>query len=176
MCIRDSFAIALPDMLISKEDGKNGDSLKQMKINFDKYKKSSILLGKARKEDIPKYGIAKIIKTNKFPCLGLIKKIIEKPSIKKAPSNLYATGRYIFNNDLFKYLNKVEPDKSGEIQLTDAIDQYISDDNQVMAFALDGEVYDCGDKTEYVLANIDFASRDPLMKIKIKNFLKKKLF
>lgn len=42
------------------------------------------------------------------------------------------------------------------------------------AFYLDGEIFDCGDKTEYVLANINFAIKNPLMKTKIKNFLKKK--
>lgn len=169
---KEPFGVVLPDMLISKKNGNAGSSLKEMKLNFEKQEISSILLGKAKKVDISKYGIAQIKKDPKLPGLGLVEKIIEKPSIKKAPSNLYAVGRYIFNNNFFKYLSKVRPDKSNEIQLTEAIDNYIKDNNKVNAFSLDGDIFDCGDNTEYVLANIEFAMKDPVMKTKIKNFLK----
>ena len=98
----------------------------------------------------------------------MVEKIIEKPSIKEAPSNLYAAGRYIFNNDFFKYLSKVKPDKLNEIQLTSAIDHYIRDENKVSAFFLEGEIFDCGDNAEYILANLNFAMKDPSMKSMIK--------
>jgi UTP--glucose-1-phosphate uridylyltransferase len=169
---KEPFAVVLPDMLISKKNGNAGDSLKQMRLSFEKDEISSILLGKVKKADISKYGIAQIKKDPKLPGLGLVEKIIEKPPIKKAPSNLYAAGRYIFKNDFFKYLSKVKPDKSKEIQLTDAIDNYIKDNNKVSAFFLDGDVFDCGDNTEYVLANLEFAMKDPVMKTKIKDYLK----
>lgn len=171
---KEPFAVILPDMLISKDNGNAGDSLKEMRLNFERNQISSILLGKAKKEDIPKYGIAKIQKNSKFPGLGLIEKIIEKPSLKKAPSNLYATGRYIFNNDFFAYLSQVKPGKSNEIQLTDAIAHYIKDGKKVSAFPLEGNMFDCGDNTEYILANLEFAMKDPIMKTKIKNYLKTK--
>ena len=171
----EPFGIILPDMLISKEKGNIGESLKEMKLNFDKFNISSILLGKAKKEDISKYGIAQIKKGSNLPGLGAVEKIIEKPSIKKAPSNLYAVGRYIFKNNFFKYLSKVQPDRSNEIQLTDAIDNYVKDNNKISAFSLDGKIFDCGDNSEYILANLEFAIKDPYIKTKIKNFLKKKL-
>ena len=171
---KEPFAVILPDMLISNDNGSAGDSFKEMRLNFEKGEISSVLLGKAKKANISKYGIAQIKKNSKLPGLGLVEKIIEKPSIKKAPSNLYAAGRYIFKNDFFKYLSKVKPDKSNEIQLTDAIDNYIKDNNKVNAFSLDGDIFDCGDNTEYVLANIEFAMKDPVMKTKIKNYLKTK--
>ena len=171
---KEPFAVILPDMLISKDNGNAGDSLKEMRLNFEKHKISSILLGKAKKADISKYGIAQIKKNSRLPGLGLIENMIEKPSIKKAPSNLYAAGRYIFKNDFFKYLSKVKPDKSNEIQLTDAIDNYIKDNNKVNAFSLDGDIFDCGDNAEYILANLEFAMKDPAMKTKINNYLKTK--
>tara|TARA_B100000989_G_scaffold11455_1_gene7808 strand:+ start:5403 stop:6293 length:891 start_codon:yes stop_codon:yes gene_type:complete len=173
---KEPFAVILPDMLISNDNGDAGDSLKDMRLKFEKEEISSVLLGKAKKADISKYGIAQIKKNSKLPGLGLIKRIIEKPSIKKAPSNLYAAGRYIFNNDFFKYLSKVKPDKSNEIQLTDAIEHYIKDGNKVNAFSLKGDIFDCGDNTEYILANLEFAMRDPSIKIKIKNYLKTRNF
>jgi UTP--glucose-1-phosphate uridylyltransferase len=173
---KEPFGVVLPDMLINKEIGPVGSSFKKMKKNFEIYEKSSVLLGKAKRDDISKYGIAKIKKKSDLPGLGLIEKIIEKPSIKKAPSNLYASGRYVFNNSLMKYLKNIKPDRSGEIQLTEAIDHYIKNGNDVMAFALEGNIYDCGDKIDYLLANIDFAIKDPLIKSKIRKHIKSNLF
>ena len=171
---KEPFAVILPDMLINKDHGNAGDSLKKMKMSYERYGTSSVLLGKAKKADISKYGIAQIKKSSKFPGLGVIEKIVEKPSIKKAPSNLYAAGRYIFDNDFFKYLSRVKPDKSNEIQLTDAIELYIKDEKKVSAFPLEGNIFDCGDIAEYILANLEFAMKDPIMKFKIKNYLKTK--
>ena len=171
---KEPFAVILPDMLISKDIGNAGESLKEMKVNYEKNEISSILLGKAKKEDIPKYGIAQIKKNSKFPGIGLIEKIIEKPSVKKAPSNLYAAGRYIFTNDFFNYLSKAKPDKLDEIQLTDSIDLFIRDNKKVSAFPLDGKIFDCGDNLQLILANLEFAMKDPIMKSKIKNYLQKK--
>ena len=168
---KEPFAVILPDMLISKENGNNGNSLKEMKSNFEKYEISSVLFGKAKKTDISKYGVAKIKKDSQLPGLGLVEKMVEKPSIRKAPSNLYAAGRYIFNNDFFKYLSKVKPDKSNEIQLTDAIENYTRD-NKVSAFLSKERIFDCGDSAGYILANLEFAIKDPAMKTKIKNYLK----
>ena len=170
---KEPFAVLLPDMLISKDNGNAGDSLKKMKRNFEINETSSVLLNKAKKADISKYGIAKIRKNSKFPGLGFVEKIIEKPSIEKAPSNLYAAGRYIFTNNFFEYLSKVKPDKSNEIQLTDSIDLFIRDNNKVSAFPLDGKIFDCGDNIQLILANLEFAMKDPIMKSRIKNYLKK---
>ena len=171
---KEPFAVILPDMLISKNKGNAGDSLKEMKKNFEINETSSLLLGKVKKTDISKYGIAKIRENSKSPELGFVEKIIEKPSIKKAPSDLYAVGRYIFTNDFFKYLSKVKPDKSNEIQLTDAIDFFIKDNKKVYAFPLDGKIFDCGENIQLILANLEFAMKDSLMRSHIKNYLKKK--
>ena len=53
-----------------------------------------------------------------------IKDIVEKPKQNEAPSNIAVCGRYILNSHIFNYLKEVNPDKSGEIQLTDAIKAY----------------------------------------------------
>ena len=69
---KNPFAVVLPDMLISKDNGNAGDSLKEMKRNFEINEISSILLGKAKKPDISKYGIAQIRKNSKLPGLGFV--------------------------------------------------------------------------------------------------------
>ena len=101
-----------------------------------------------------------------------IQKIIEKPSLQNAPSNRFAVGRYVFENKIFGYLAKTEPDKSGEIQLTEAIDNFLKKGNQVFGFPLNGKVFDCGEKIGYLSANLEFAKKDPLLKRFLKSYMK----
>ena len=48
--------------------------------------------------------------------------------------------------------------------------------NKVNAFSLDGKMFDCGNIKDYVLANLEFAMKDPAMKSKINNYLKTSQF
>ena len=66
----------------------------------------------------------------------------------------------------------MKPDKSNEIQLTDAIDLFIKDNKKVNAFPLDGKIFDCGENVQLILANLEFAMKDSIMKSKIKSYLK----
>lgn len=167
----EPFGIILPDMLIQGNSRKN---LFSMRKEFEKNGKSSILLGKAKKVDISKYGIVKIKKIKSISELGKIEKIIEKPSLKTAPSNLFAVGRYVFSNNLMSYLAKVKPDKFGEIQLTKGIDDFIKDENDLIGFKLEGLLHDCGDKLGYLIAIVEYAIKDPLLSKKFINYLKAK--
>lgn len=168
----EPFAILLPDMIIQGSNKKNNLSI--MKKHFELYGISSVLLGKAEKKDIPKYGIAKLEKTKKYFGDGVIKKIIEKPTIKKAPSNLFAAGRYIFDKKLLHYLSMVKSDKNDEIQLTEAIDLYINNERMVTGFMLKGDLYDCGEKLGYLKAVVDFAKKDSSISKEFTNYLKMK--
>lgn len=163
----EPFAISLPDMLIQNRRKDNNLSL--MKKNFEIDGTSSILLGTAKKEDVSKYGIVKIKKENKSLAYGSVQTIIEKPNASKAPSNLYVAGRYIFKNKLLNYLSDVKSDKSGEIQLTDAIKTFLKNENKLNGYILDGPIHDCGDKLGYLKANVEFAKEDPSIS---KDFLK----
>lgn len=168
---KDAFGIVLPDMLIKNEF--NNSNLSLMKQEFERHGNSSILLGSARKEDIPKYGIAKIKKIKNDVALGYVENIIEKPSIRKAPSSYFAAGRYVFNNNLFKYLSKTKADKSGEIQLTEAIDLYVKKEKNTLGIALKGNLFDCGDKLGFLKANVEYAKNDPSISKEFVKYLKK---
>lgn len=49
---------------------------------------------------------------------------VEKPGVDKAPSNLGLVGRYLFTPEVFSILDKTDPGFGGEIQLTDAINEF----------------------------------------------------
>ena len=44
--------------------------------------------------------------------------------------------------------------------------------NKVSAFSLSGDIFDCKDNVDYILANLEFAMRNSSLKTKIKNYLK----
>lgn len=60
--------------------------------------------------------------------------IFEKPI--KPPSNLAVIAVYLFNPKIFDYIEKVEPDKRGEIHLTTAIKMLINNEGDVYAIKL----------------------------------------
>lgn len=168
---KDPFAIILPDMLLRNYD--KNCNLSIMKKNFEKNGYSSILLGKASRKNIKKYGIAKIKKTLDEDFIGHLEDIIEKPSLSRAPSSLFAAGRYIFNNSFFNFLKDIKQDSAGEIQLTDAISKYIYSGEKVCGFRTTGDIYDCGDKLGYLKAVIDFSLDDKSIKRDLLIYLKK---
>ena len=86
--------------------------------------------------------------------------------------NFYALGRYIFREDFLNYLKEVKPDKTGEIQLSDAISMYLNDKKDLIATKLCGKVFDCGNQLGYFRAILNFASKDKRLKKEISNFSK----
>ena len=167
----DSFAVVLPDMLLQNSNPKNNLAL--MKSNFDKDGIPSILFGTASKKQIPNYGIAKIKKIKGFSGLGSVESIIEKPSLGRAPSNLFAAGRYIFSSDLMDRLLEIPLDKSNEIQLTKAIDFFIKTNGKVHGFKAEGNIHDCGNKLGFLIANIEYSKSDPEIGNLLKKYLRK---
>lgn len=101
-----------------------------------------------------------------------IKGIIEKPKNDEAPSLHFNPGRYIFTPDIFEYLEKVRPTLNGEIFLTDAI-QLMARRRSVYAHEMTGIYFDCGNKLEYVKANIHFALQHPELRSQVREFIKK---
>ena len=97
--------------------------------------------------------------------------IVEKPSAEDAPSNIAVCGRYIFNPSIFKFIETVKPDSSGEIQITDAIQLLLEKEN-VKAIVYDGIKFDCGSKTGYVEATIAMGMKDPEISDNIKKIIR----
>ena len=77
---------------------------------------AKILLHKVSKPEL--YGVAKINKQKK------IISIKEKP--KKFTSDLAITGLYFFDNKVISYSKKLKPSKRGELEITDILNKYKS--------------------------------------------------
>ena len=78
-----------------------------------------------------------------------IKDVVEKPSVKSAPSNKAVIGRYILPKTIFSKLLKQKPGKGGEIQITDALMKQ-AQDGCVIAYKFKGKRFDCGGAEGYI--------------------------
>ena len=161
----EDFAVLLPDDLMYNKNGKQ--ALSQM-VNAVKNTpiRGCIATQTVDKKDVSSYGI--IAKNDK----NSIQKIVEKPSIEKAPSNSAVVGRYLLPNKIFKCLEITEQGTGGEIQLTDAIAKLIEVEENFLAYDFEGVRYDCGSKLGFLIANYEIAINHPELGEKYKEYLK----
>ena len=80
----------------------------------------------------------------------LISDVVEKPSIKDAPSNKAVIGRYILPKTIFKKLKNQNFGNGGEIHITDAIQSLIKDNENFIAHNFSGKYLDCGTMNGYI--------------------------
>ena len=122
----------------------------------NKYKSSIIASKKVSRNNVSRWGIYKIKKNlekNNF----IINSVIEKPSIKQAPSNKAVIGRYILPKTIFTKLKKQRPGKGGEIHITDAIQSLINENEKFIAHNFLGKYLDCGTIKGYINSSVEIA-------------------
>ena len=159
------FAILLPDdLFISKKS-----CLQQLIDAYVLNKSSAIAVNVIDRNNIHKYGVIK--PKERTSEIIKIEDIVEKPNANDAPSDLAVCGRYILNSSIFKHLKSVKPDKSDEIQLTDAIKSLLIEE-EVYGVLYDGEKFDCGSKEGFVHATIALALRDESISENVKEIIR----
>ena len=144
------FLMLMPDDLIIN----NNCSAKLVKL-YNTYKSSIIASKKVNKKDVSRWGIFNIKKINKKDFI--IKDVIEKPSIKLAPSNYAVIGRYILPKKIFKILKKQRPGQNGEIHITDAIQSLLHKKNKFIGHIFTGKYFDCGTMKGFINSAIEIS-------------------
>ena len=104
----------------------------------------------------------------------MLDKIVEKPALEDAPSDMGVTGRYIFTPQLFAHLAALKPGAGGEFQLTDAIQTLLTEE-QVLAYEYEGTRYDCGSKMGLLKANIELGLQHSEIGDDLRDYLKNEL-
>lgn len=138
---------------------------------FKTAQKPILALHRIVEERTPFYGI---VETEKIANrLYKIKKIIEKPPLGQAPSNLAIVGKYILTPEVFNYLKKTKPLKpSGETVLTLTLDNMLKDGKMIYGYEFEGEWLECGNKLGFLETQICLALQHPEFGEKLKQFLK----
>lgn len=170
----EPFVVVLPDVLLADftADQKR-ENLAAMIKRFEETGASQIMVAPVEPKEVSSYGVA--------DCGGVefaggesaqIFRLVEKPSVDKAPSNLAVVGRYVFSAGIWDLLAKTPVGVGDEIQLTDAIDMLIMQET-VEAFHMTGESFDCGDKIGYMEAFVEYGLHHEKLGREFKEYLKK---
>ena len=156
------FAVVLPDVIIDDSTSNpKKDNLADMVAKFNTSRVSQVMVEQVAQEDVSKFGIVDLEGKNLNPGESAkIHKMVEKPDLDDAPSDLAVVGRYVLSEKIWDLLPTTLPGAGGEIQLTDAIDT-LMEHEQVDAYYMKGRSHDCGSKLGYMKANIDYAVRHP---------------
>jgi UTP--glucose-1-phosphate uridylyltransferase len=158
-CARDiigdePFAVLLPDMIMDAEPGAIGQAIKAYEETGD----NIVVVEPCPPGMAHQYGIVKLEgpEGRLRPMVGMV----EKPPKGTEPSNLFISGRYVLNPEIFKALAEQERGAGGEIQLTDAMARLMQTQG-FQALEYEGTTYDCGDPIGLLRATVAFALAHP---------------
>lgn len=157
----EPFAVMLGDTITKG----NSPCTKQLIDVYNNYKASTIAVEAVPCEKVERYGIIKGREIE--DSLYKIEKLIEKPKVDEAPSNLAIMGRYILTPDIFEHIENTEPGFGGEIQLTDALAKL----NDIYGHVFKGKTYDIGNRIEWLKTSIEFALEDAEAKEELTKYL-----
>jgi len=120
-------------------------------------------------EEVSSYGI--ISAESAGPQLFKVTDLIEKPLLQEAPSRLAVIGRYILPAAIFPVLEKTQPGKNQEIQLTDAL-RTLARSSPMHALLVNGIRHDAGDKLGFLKATVEFGLKNPELGERFAHYLK----
>lgn len=133
----ESFLMFLGDILIAKGELKNA---------YEKFKKDELETLVLLKEiDDPRpYGIAEVNN-------GKVEKLVEKPQNPK--SNLCLSGIYFFKPSIYYAIANIKPSYRGELEITDAVDFQIQNNQFVGYYVIKDWWFDIGTPENMLSAN-----------------------
>ena len=150
----EPFAVILSDMLMTADP----PALAQAVAAHEEVGGNIVVVEPAPEGEAHKYGIVAL--ATRTGRLNRMTGMVEKPAPGAEPSNLFISGRYILQPEIFETLQTQERGAGGEIQLTDAMSKLMKSQD-FHALEYDGTTYDCGDKIGLLRANVAFALRRP---------------
>ncbi|KRF59948.1 UTP--glucose-1-phosphate uridylyltransferase [Bacillus sp. Soil745] len=161
----EPFAVLLGDDIVDSQV----PALKQLMERYNKVRASIIGCKEVSPADVFKYGIVNF--QERYEDLFLVRNLVEKPKVEDAPSTQAIIGRYILSPAIFEILENVQPDRKGEIQLTEALDLLLEKE-PLYSYIIEGNRYDVGDKFGFLQASIDFAMKRPELRDQLIKYLR----
>jgi UTP--glucose-1-phosphate uridylyltransferase len=168
----EPFAVMLPDMLMAATPS----ALAQLVAAHDAVGGNVIAVEPAPAGEAHKYGIVAL----GAPAAGFDGRLaamtgmVEKPARGTEPSNLFISGRYVLQPEIFALLANHQTGAGGEIQLTDAMIG-LAKTQSFYGVEFEGERHDCGSKAGFLRANIAYAMARPDLREALREEMKKYL-
>ena len=151
---REPFVVMLGDDIMDERS----TVLQDMIGAYDRTGSSIVALKAFPSDEISHYGC--VATDGSAPPLVKLTGLVEKPPPEEAPSDLAIMGRYLFTPDIFDAIERVEPGKGGEYQLTDAIALLVERPG-VYGWVFERGRFDVGNKLDYLRATVELALDRP---------------
>lgn len=161
----EPFVVLLGDTVVRS----NTPCVRQLIDVYNRYQLPIIGVEEVPENKVDRYGI--VAGTHLKDAVYQVSNLIEKPEPKQAPSQLAVGGRYILSPGIFDYLERTQPGKGGEIQLTDALRDMCRQE-EMLAFKFEGKRYDIGNKLDYLITEVEFAVQRDDLGYEFRRFLK----
>jgi UTP--glucose-1-phosphate uridylyltransferase len=165
----EPFAVILPDDVVIGDRPCIG----QLIHAYQQTHASVVAVMEVPHEDTGRYGVIASEPSNDPLDHGRLHKVsglVEKPKPAEAPSNLAIIGRYVLTPKIFDKLEQTQRGAGGEIQLTDAI-QALMEEQQVFAYEFEGTRYDAGTTMGWLKASVELALQKPELAREFRTYL-----
>lgn len=128
----EPFFVLLGDVLVP-----DNQMLIRMKEVSDEHNGASVIaVLPVPHDEVDRFGV--IDGTQILDDVWKISSLVEKPPVDQAPTNLAVFGRYLLTPRVMELLAEVKPGAGGEIQLTDALDKLLEEE-EMYALVIDEE-------------------------------------
>lgn len=143
----ESAFVVMGDQFFWREDG--GSNAADLAELVESRGLTAGLLGNPVDEEfIPQTGIIETDEQGNFV------RIIEKPKLEEAPSNLSNSSFYVLNKKIFELARTLPANlQRGEFELTDAINAYIAGGGVIAVGEAKGDYMECGSPSGWLKAN-----------------------
>ncbi len=150
----EPFACFLGDDVIDSEV----PCVRQLLDVFSERQHPVVAIEEVDPSEVSSYGIisGQLVADNLYQ----IQDMVEKPAAEEAPSNLAIIGRYVLTPDIFESLQEVQPDRKGEIQLTNGL-RLLLKKRPIFGYKFSGTRYDAGNKLGFLQATVEMALKRP---------------
>jgi UTP--glucose-1-phosphate uridylyltransferase len=165
----EPFAVILPDDVVVGDRPCIG----QLIHAYGQTHSSVVAVMEVPHEDVSRYGVIAAEPTADpldHGRLHKVSRLVEKPKPSEAPSNLAIIGRYVLTPKIFDKLEQTKRGAGGEIQLTDAI-QALMEEQQVFAYEFEGTRYDAGTTMGWLKASVELALQRPDLAREFRTYL-----
>ena len=163
------------DILIPTKRGRA--PLKELIGLFQKVRAPIVALEAIPRKEVSRYGVARAKKTKIHPTLYQLEDVIEKPSVKEAPSNLIAVGRYVITPEIMDRLadlyRRRQTSPRGEYELVDAFRAHLQGGGKMYGWRFPDSKIDCGSKLGILKAQVYFGLNHSEFGPALRQYLKK---
>lgn len=141
----ESVLVLMGDDFVYNQDG---SSEVQRLIEKTPTGESSMLSAQVPKESVERYGVLDM------DGAGNYKAIVERPSIKQAPSNHINISKFIISPALFREIGQYADEEiSGEYMIIEPMNRYVKKGGAMKVIATEGQYLDGGNLKDWVYAN-----------------------